>query len=62
MGETYRAPARGVHAQVMVEVLKPEALRTEVSLEADLPQIAFRKLRQVGALACCATQVLCCGR
>lgn len=47
---------------MMVEVLKPEALRTEVSLEADLPQIAFRKLRQVGALACCATQVLCCGR
>lgn len=31
----------------MVELLKPEGVRAEVSLEADLPQIAYRKLRQV---------------
>ncbi|GLI62695.1 hypothetical protein VaNZ11_005371 [Volvox africanus] len=30
----------------MIEQLKPEQLMTEVSLQADLPQIAFRKLRQ----------------
>jgi hypothetical protein len=30
----------------MVEKLRPEALPHEISLEADLPQIAFRKLRQ----------------
>jgi hypothetical protein len=33
----------------MVEKLEPERMRAEVSLEADLPQIAFRKLRQVRA-------------
>lgn len=32
--------------QVMVEQLRPESMRAEVSLEADLPQIALRKLRQ----------------
>jgi len=32
--------------KVMVELLKPEAMPMEVSLEADKPQIAFRKLRQ----------------
>ncbi|GIL48760.1 hypothetical protein Vafri_5212 [Volvox africanus] len=32
--------------KVMIEQLKPEQLMTEVSLQADLPQIAFRKLRQ----------------
>jgi hypothetical protein len=33
-------------AQVMVEKLRPEALPHEISLEADLPQIKFRQLRQ----------------
>lgn len=33
--------------QVMVEQLQPEGMRSEVSLEADLPQLAFRKLRKV---------------
>lgn len=32
--------------KVMVEQLKPEKIRAEVSLEPDRPQIAFRKLRQ----------------
>lgn len=32
----------------MVELLEPERVAAEVSLEADLPQIMFRKLRQVG--------------
>ncbi|GIL69464.1 hypothetical protein Vretimale_13577 [Volvox reticuliferus] len=32
--------------KVMIEQLKPEQLVSEVSLQADLPQIAFRKLRQ----------------
>ncbi|GFR49992.1 hypothetical protein Agub_g12138 [Astrephomene gubernaculifera] len=32
--------------KVMIEMLKPEQLLNEVSLEADKPQIAFRKLRQ----------------
>ncbi|KXZ50765.1 hypothetical protein GPECTOR_15g450 [Gonium pectorale] len=30
----------------MIELLKPEQIRSEVSLEADKPQIAYRKLRQ----------------
>lgn len=32
--------------KTMLEMLKPEQIRAEVSLEADKPQIAFRKLRQ----------------
>ncbi|KAG2424769.1 hypothetical protein HXX76_014193 [Chlamydomonas incerta] len=32
--------------KAMIELLKPEQLLSEVSLEADKPQIAFRKLRQ----------------
>ncbi|GLC44619.1 hypothetical protein PLESTB_001326400 [Pleodorina starrii] len=32
--------------KVMIELLKPEQLAEELSLEADRPQIAFRKLRQ----------------
>ena len=30
----------------MVEQLRPEMLPREISVKADLPQIAFRKLRQ----------------
>lgn len=37
--------------QVMVEQLRPEAMRHEVSLEADLPQVAFRRLRKVHGAA-----------
>ena len=33
--------------KVMLEQLKPEQIKTELSLEADKPQVAFRKLRQV---------------
>ena len=32
--------------QVMVETVRPEDMAREFSLGADLPQIAFRKLRQ----------------
>ncbi len=35
--------------KAMVELLTPERVRNEISLEADLPQITFRKLRQVRA-------------
>jgi hypothetical protein len=34
--------------KVMLEQLRPEQIKTELSLEADKPQVAFRKLRQVG--------------
>ncbi len=30
----------------MVEQLRPDMLAREISVKADLPQIAFRKLRQ----------------
>lgn len=33
--------------KVMIERLQPEQIRQELSLEADKPQLAFRKLRQV---------------
>lgn len=32
--------------KAMVEQLRPEMLPREISVKADLPQIAFRKLRQ----------------
>lgn len=32
--------------KVMIDKLQPEKLKHEVSLQADLPQVAFRKLRQ----------------
>lgn len=32
--------------KVMLEQLRPEQIKTELSLEADKPQVAFRKLRQ----------------
>ena len=36
----------------MVEELKPHVLKREISVKADLVQIAFRKLREVWLLIC----------
>ena len=45
----------------MVEELKPHVLKREISVKADLVQIAFRKLREVWPPVCsCSLQLILC--